>query len=205
MAQVDQGLRSLLTQAKNYDFVQNLLGAEHLRKVLVRDYIRPQSGMSILDIGCGTASILAHLPEVKYVGFDMNSLYIDAARAQFGSRGTFVCGDVNAAPPEAQGGSFDRVLAIGLLHHLEDTEVRGLMTSARKLLARGGKLLTIDPCYRDGQSWFARFLIDRDRGQNPRTEAGYVALARSIFDSAQATVREDLLRVPYTHLVMSCS
>ncbi len=205
MSEVHRGVRSLLTHARNYDFVQGFLGAEYVRKVLVRDYIRPRPGMSILDVGCGTATILAHLPRVKYLGIDRNSLYIDAARAQFGSRGTFVCGDVNDAPPEVKSDTFDCILAIGLLHHLEDHEVCGLMAAGRKLLAPGGRLVTLDPCYRDGQSWFARFLIDQDRGQNPRTEAGYSVLAGSVFERVQVTLREDLLRVPYTHLVMTCS
>ena len=205
MAQIEHGLRGLLGNARRYDFVQDLLGAEHLRTVFVREYVKPERGTSVLDIGCGTGSILEHLPDVNYIGFDMNRRYIEAAQRRFGSRGTFVCANVNDAPEAARRGTFERVLAIGLLHHLEDDEVRRLMRTARALLAPGGSLLTIDPCYRTGQPRFARFLIDRDRGQNPRTPAGYVGLTEGIFQSAESFVREDLLRVPYTHLVMRCA
>jgi len=204
MAQVTHGLRGLLTRAKNYDLLQTLLGAENVRRVLARDYIQAEPGMRVLDIGCGTGGVLAHLPAVDYVGFDLNPEYIAAAQRRYGARGRFVCGDVNRAPADARG-AFDRILAIGLLHHLEDNEAQALMDLARSLLTPNGYFLTFDSCYRDEQPRIARFLIDRDRGRNTRTEPAYLALARNTFPSAKAFVREDLLRVPYTHIILRCA
>lgn len=203
MAQIDRGLRSLLTRARNYDLLQELLGVQKVRRTLAREYIDARAGMRVLDIGCGTGGILSHLPEVDYFGFDMNPHYIDAARERHGARGRFECADVNQAP-QAESGSFDRVLAIGLLHHLDDDEVRGLMQLARRLLKPEGQLITFDCCYRQGQPAVARFLIDRDRGQNIRSEAGFRDLARETFPRAASFVREDLLRVPYTHVILRC-
>lgn len=203
MTQVDHGPRSLLARARSYDLFQGLLGAENVRRALASEYIQAEPSMRILDIGCGTSGILAHLPEVDYIGFDLNPKYVDAASRRYGARGRFICADVNAAPAEAKG-VFDRVLALGLLHHLEDEEAVGLMALARRLLAPDGRLVTLDTCHRDGQPRLARFLIDRDRGRNTRTEQGYVALARTAFPSVEAFVREDLLRVPYTHAILRC-
>ena len=203
MAHTDAGLRGLLTRARSYDFLQEVLGVEKVRTALARDYIAAKPGMKVLDIGCGTGGILAHLPAVDYFGFDMNPRYIDAASRHYGPRGRFLCANVNAAPAEARG-PFDRILAIGLLHHLEDDEVVALMTLARERLAPGGRLVTFDSCYRPGQSPIARFLIDRDRGRNTREEQGYLKLAKSIFPVAESHVREDLLRVPYTHIILRC-
>jgi cyclopropane fatty-acyl-phospholipid synthase-like methyltransferase len=204
MAQIDRGLRSVLTRAKSYDFLQEILGVKKVRQALARDYIEAEPGMRVLDIGCGTGGILAYLPAVDYLGFDMNPSYIEAAQLTYGPRGQFRCANVNQAPAEARG-TFDRVLAIGLLHHLDDGEVRSLMQLARSLLAPHGRLITFDCCYREGQPALARFLIDRDRGQNTRNEEGYLALARETFPRTRSHIREDLLRVPYTHIIMSCS
>jgi len=203
MAQVDAGARGLLTRARSYDLLQDLLGVEHVRRTLAREYIAAEAGMTVLDIGCGTGGILAHLPPVNYFGFDMNPRYVAAAQERFGARGQFLCANVNAAPEQARG-PFDRILAIGLLHHLEDSEARGLIALAQGLLAPGGSLVTFDCCYRTGQSPVARFLIDRDRGRNTRTEPGYLALAKPQFSSVEVFLREDLLRVPYSHIIMRC-
>ena len=134
MTQVNHGLRNLLARARNYDLLQSLVGAEIARRTLVREYIEPEPGMRVLDIGCGTGGILAHLPRVEYVGFDLNARYIAEAIARYGSQGRFLCADVNAAPQESEG-SFDRILAIALLHHLDDGEAVALMALARRLLS----------------------------------------------------------------------
>lgn len=204
MTQVDHGLRSLLSRARAYDFLQGMVGARRVRRTLAEDYIQAQVGMKVLDIGCGTGGILEYLPDVDYLGFDLNPGYVEAATAQFGPPHRFICADANKVPAEAEG-SFDRILALGLLHHLEDSEVMVLFSTARRLLAPGGRLVTLDTCYRDGQPALARFLIDRDRGRNTRTEEAYAELARSAFPQVETFLREDLLRVPYTHIVMRCS
>ena len=65
-------------------------------------------------------------------------------------------------------------------------------------------LVTLDGCYRDGQSPFARLLLRRDRGRRVRDREGYVQLAEGLFGSVEAHLREDLLNVPYTHLILQC-
>jgi len=87
---------------------------------LAREFLKIGPGQRVLDIGCGTANILAYLPpDVDYHGYDLNPDYVATARARYGSRGTF---EVRAVSPEAVPGSqqFDVVLAIGVLHHLDD-------------------------------------------------------------------------------------
>jgi len=204
VTQIDHGLRRLLSRAKGYNLLQGILGAGRVRRALAKDYIQAEPGMKVLDIGCGTGGILEYLPEVDYLGFDMNPDYVEAAAKRFGPGNRFICANVNEVPAEAEG-SFDRILALGLLHHLEDREVVNLMKLAHRLLAPGGRLVTLDSCYRDHQPAVARFLIDRDRGQNTRTAHGYTELAEQVFPEVASFLREDLLRVPYTHIVLCCS
>lgn len=202
----DSGLHRLLDRAGVYGALQDLLLRKGSRERYVREFIRPFPGCRILDIGCGPADILAHLPPSigEYVGFDMNPAYIEAARRRWGGRGTFHCSRVEAATLPAPD-ACDIVLANGIVHHLDDAETRRLFDIAHRALKPGGRLLTYDNVYLERQHWFARWLIARDRGKAVRTREAYEALARSRFGRVDSTILHDTLRVPYTILIMCCT
>jgi len=65
-------------------------------------------------------------------------------------------------------------------------------------------MITNDGCYVPGQSQTKRFLLSRDRGRYVRTESQYLELAREYFDEVRPNIREDVLRIPYTHLILEC-
>jgi len=197
-------MKALLEHPFFYGLWRRGIARSDLNTVLVSTYVRPASSQRVLDIGCGPAPILEALPpEVEYVGFDPNPAYIDSARARFGSRGRFFR---SAATREALSDldSFDIVMAVGVLHHLDDDEAGELFSMAHEALAPGGRLITFDGCYRDGQSRIARMLLDHDRGRHVRTREDYLALAEGSFSSVSIHLREDLLRVPYTHVILEC-
>jgi SAM-dependent methyltransferase len=174
------------------------------RDTYVREYVRPAPHARILDIGCGPADILEFLPAgVTYVGFDDSAAYVAAAQRRFGGRGEFSC---QRLTPElvARYAGFDLVLANGVLHHLDDREAQILFRIAHAALVPGGRLVTLDGCFVPGQSAIARLLLQRDRGRYVRDEAAYVRQARAVFPDVVAHVRHDLMRVPYTHIVMEC-
>ena len=52
---------------------------------------------------------------------------------------------------------------------------------------------------------YPAFLIAHDRGKYPRTPDGYRALAAPFFSNVNLQHRNDMLRVPYDHLMMTCS
>lgn len=196
-------LKDLLGAARVYSMFENAVGATRARRLFLERHAKPHTGDRVLDIGCGPADILAELPSVEYHGFDLSPAYIDAARKRFGSRGTFHVQAVTRDVLKDYAG-FDLVLAIGVLHHLDDAVALDLFGIAKEALKAGGRLVTMDGCFAPGQSPLARYLLQNDRGRFVRDEAGYLALARRVFPDARATVTSELLRVPYTHCVMGC-
>ena len=165
--------------------------------------MRPRPGDRVLDCGCGPGEFFEHLPEVEYVGIDVDERYVAEGRRRFGDRATFRLGPVGPGTMHEEG-HYDLVLAMGLLHHLDDLEVRSFMNRARRVLKPSGRLVTLDPCYAPGQSRVARMLIDMDRGSHVRPVEEWAPLVTPAFPAATSHIRHDLLRIPYTHLIMEC-
>jgi SAM-dependent methyltransferase len=179
-----------------------MVGGPGRAKVLVREYIQPGVGGRILEIGCGPGTIVGYLPQSEYVGFDISPRYIEMARKRF-PHAQFVCERVSQFSPASQR-SFDTVLALGVVHHLDDEEARQLFQIAYDVLKSGGKLVTLDGVWTDDQSPTARWLLARDRGEHVRNEQEYVRIASQVFRSVRPSIRHDLLRIPYSHLILEC-
>jgi SAM-dependent methyltransferase len=198
------GLRSFLSRPAAYDFLQDLLGASKGRRQIAETLIRAGPGDRVLDMGCGTAEILAFLPDVDYFGFDTNRAYIEAARSRYGNRGTFVHGLVGEVEVR-DGKPFDIALAIGVLHHLDDRDAQSLFRTAREHLKPGGRLVTIDGCYETGQFPLKTLLLKLDRGNYVRHAEHYVSLARTAFPGPVVTMSRRNFPMPYTHIFMDCA
>jgi SAM-dependent methyltransferase len=170
--------------------------------VFAERYVRAQPGQRVLDIGCGTGILLGYLPAVEYVGFDPSDDYITSAQARPVRGARFFVGDVNDIDP-ASLGRFDVVVALGVLHHLDDTAAARLFDIAATVLD-DGRLVTIDPCYSPNQSRLSRAVVARDRGGAVRTVDAYRALAARRFADVQTHEHHDLLTIPYSHVVLEC-
>lgn len=199
--QASKGLYRLMERAGVYERFQRALGARAARQRFVAEFLRPFPGARILDIGCGTGSLLDDLPpDVDYAGYDLNPRYIAEAERRYGSRGRFFQARVGEQPPFAE--SFDLVVAKGVLHHLSDSDAGRLIRDAHGHLREGGCLVTSDPVFHPGQSRIARFLISRDRGRRVRTPEGYRALLTACFSEIEERLVTDLLTVPYSHFML---
>jgi SAM-dependent methyltransferase len=195
--------RPILNLPWAYQMWGSVVGSDGYRKTLAKEHIRARPSDRILDVGCGPGSMVPYLPRSEYVGFDANPDYIQQARRRF-PEAHFTCDRVNEYNlPQSE--YFDIVIALGILHHLEDKEAVQLFRMARRTLKPQGRLITLDGVWVAGQSRFAKFLLSRDRGRFVRRAEQYVALASTSFSTVNSTVRHDMLRIPYSHLILECS
>lgn len=197
-----ESIRSVLANPTAYRLWWTAVGGPGWARILVREYVQAKVGTRILEIGCGPGNIADYLSKYEYVGFDLNSKYIEVAKRRL-PKATFVCGRVSEFSV-ADKQSFDIVLAIGILHHLDDSEAGQLFQIAHDALKTGGKLVTLDGVWTNNQSAATRWLLSRDRGKHIRSEQDYVSIASQVFEDVKPTVRHDLLRIPYSHLILEC-
>lgn len=200
---IPPALRAVLKAPFVYLAYQSIVGGIRARRICLRDYAERTPGMVVIDIGCGPGYAVQWLPGSRYFGFDVSSAYINYATRKFGRHAVFHCGLFSqqyvSMLPKA-----DLVLMMGLLHHLPDEECVSLLRLAKSAMNKGGKLLTLDGCIRDGQSRMARYFLDSDRGGYIRTPESYIRIARSVFGEVIPSVRDDLFFIPYTCMVLGC-
>jgi SAM-dependent methyltransferase len=202
MAETTSGIRAILSHPAVYDLWSRAVGSKRAQTILVRDHFRPWTGARVLDLGCGTGELLDYLGDVLYTGIDVSDEYISHAREHFGDRAEFLVGDATSVKLDPN--TFDLVLAVGVLHHLDDAGARDLCEIAAAALRPSGRMITVDPAFTQSQNRAARFTIARDRGRNVRTPDAYPRLAAGSFETVSPIVREDLLHIPYTHCVLEC-
>lgn len=202
--QCDSGLLGWLKVPFIYDAFQAAVGATALRRRLIQNHVRPKTNDKVIDIGCGSAPALQWLPEVEYIGLDINPDCIALARRTYGSRGTFIVGDPQSVRGDSRFKSADIVIAIGVLHHLDDQEAEQCIQFAYDGLNATGRFVCHEPCWIPNQGAFSKYIMSSDRGRNIRTEQQYRQLAAKAFKKVDTWVDMKPLRIPYVTVVLEC-
>ncbi|MFZ2190144.1 MAG: class I SAM-dependent methyltransferase [Candidatus Magasanikiibacteriota bacterium] len=205
IAHISHGWRNILESPKIYNLWQKICGAEKWKKRIINEYIKPIERKRILDVGCGTGSILTALNKkqmIDYVGCDININYINFAKKNNPKYGHFYCCGVDNLPTSES--NFDIVLAIAIFHHLDDTTSLELIKTIKQKLNKNGVFILAEPVWTEKQSLIEKFLMKKDRGQNIKTEAGYLELLKSNFSIIESKIISDSHYIPWTvNLIVS--
>ena len=134
--------------------------AGHIRTLYpqLRPILAGLTFASVLDIGCGTGELLAHLTEwgqIQLAGLDIAPNMIAAAQAKLGPQVDLRVGDAESLPWEPT--SFDLVLCTNSFHHYPDPN-RSL-TEMRRVLKRNGHLLLVDITLSAAFRWIVNGLL----------------------------------------------
>jgi SAM-dependent methyltransferase len=206
--QRDGGIRGLLSFAAVYSSFQYLVGAGRARKWLADRICQIQPHARIVDVGCGPGDAVDSLPpDAAYAGFDISEQYIRQAQERFKHRPltVFAAGTASAMISDTRFHGADVVLCNGVLHHLDDAEVESVFRFANRALKDDGVFVAIEPCYLVHQSLASRWIMNRDRGANIRTEDEWKRIVSDGFAYSRTRVATNLLRLPYVHVVIECA
>ena len=129
--------------AKLYDTNSSI--QYELGKRFLDNRVKPQKGQSVLDLGCGTGRLAAHLAalvgeEGRVVGVDPNEKRVhvaDIALSSFYKNIEFFDGEVTAA---AGHGPFDIVFSNFVLHWVPDDRISSTLKTAFDCMKPGGML-----------------------------------------------------------------
>lgn len=188
-----------------YKTFKNLVSPPRLVAKTVEEFLQVDDGSTVLDLGCGYGD-LAHFytNRCKYLGVDSNDAYIrEARRRNENSDAEFLVGDVSDSEIRRHG-PFDLVLMTGVLHHLTSDHVLGIVKGSKDLVSPTGRFVAIEPVFDPNQRLSARLIIASDRGRFVRDEEGYVNLLKSGFTNVDAEVVHGRLRIPYSHVILTC-
>ena len=123
---------------------------------------RPQKGMAILDVGCGTG---VHLDlyrkyECSLFGIDASESMLNIAQKRLRGAADLRLADAREMPFED--GTFDLVISMLMLHEM-DEPVRGqVIGQMKRVLKDDGRILLIDfhpGPYRFLKGWLTKFVI----------------------------------------------
>lgn len=146
------------------------------KKVLQNDFAA-NAGEKVLDIGCGTGEFSVFFQNAVYTGIDVEKKYIDYAQKNY--KGKFLT--TNAAILPFSANAFDKILIIGVLHHMNDEQGRSVLAEARRVLNSNGRMLVMEDIKLAGEGLLTRLIHRFDLGKHIRNEGEYRALLQRHF------------------------
>jgi SAM-dependent methyltransferase len=181
-------LHRLLDHPRIFEWQQRLCNNYSAIRRHFSEYLEV-SGKDVLDIGCSTgtcAATVVSMTDNRYTGIDIEARYVERARKLYPA-GRFECMDARAL--EFDDDSFDVVMFVGALHHMDDGIVRDCFASIRRVLRPTGVVLCAEPVFTRGK-FFSNLLLRNDRGRHIRDEPGY----RGLFTGLHVA-RQDYFRL----------
>jgi len=202
MSQRKNQIYNFINNPLIYKIIQYVMSGTSFRNSIIKKNIR-KSNLKILDIGCGPAQILEHIPRCDYYGYDIDQRSIQYAKKKYRQKNYhFYCKKFNKTEVKKLP-KFDFIIFFGILHHLSNKEADKMLTLCKRIMKKNSKLLTEDPILIEKQNVIAKFLIEKDRGTNVRQKKEYINLLKKHFKKIKNKVTHQFF-IPYTWFTTIC-
>ncbi len=182
-----------------YNLFQKFVGTKRAQDVVV-DLLSLSKYDRVLDFGCGTGKYAKGFNGQYYLGIDPLEECIRVAKDKYRNNVgiVFLVGDEKSLSM-FKDKEFDFIFGIGVLHHMEDSQISSLGIQIHRILGDSGQAVFFEPYFYEEQSLLTKIFIRLDRGQRTRTELGYFKLFEPRFKII-ATKYKKLLNIPYDHI-----
>ena len=132
--------------------------------------LNPSPQWRVLDAGCGTGNLLAHIarthPEVQLTGVDFAPAMLHRAAKKVSSNSKITVRQVDLNGPLPFGGSeFDAVVCVNVLYAVKDPE--GLLRELHRVLKSNGRFILVNPANQPKMGFIFREHISELRLSQP--------------------------------------
>lgn len=174
------GSRQLASVPWAFDSLRWLLEGgfvQHYRLLRERFPVAPQS---VLDCGCGTGIFARCFPQHCYVGIDLSPEYIQRARERHSAHRFQV---MDASSLQFPGDSFEAVIVAGVIHHMDSSLAKRVLSEIRRVLKPAGTLLMWEDVHtRSPWNMLGKLVHRLDVGDHIRSSFEYARLLESDFE-----------------------
>ena len=128
-------LAQIFDAAKIYEIFQFALAKKTSQYVIINEILKPDDGISsVLDFGCGIGYHSKFFPNADYLVIEPIESCIAIANKNYADSSTqFILGD-NSHLKNLNNESYDLVIALGVLHHIDDEIFNEFIRETHRIL-----------------------------------------------------------------------
>jgi len=167
-----------------FNFLRRLI---EFNFISIKNVIKEEFGLNgadklsyakFLDVPCGTGEFSVLFHRDNYTGIDISHKYIDFAKKAY--QRNFQVKD--ARDTGFDDSCFDKILILGLFHHLNRDNVNSVLKETKRILRKDGKVLCIEDSPVEDLDFVGKFLQRLDVGDNIRPSEDYEEIFRWFFN-----------------------
>tara|TARA_Y100000310_G_scaffold345466_1_gene465315 strand:- start:25588 stop:26196 length:609 start_codon:yes stop_codon:yes gene_type:complete len=157
--------------------LQNNLISE---KNVIKKYIKPNKNLKVLDFGCGTGDFCSLFNKSQYTGVDVEERFIKFNKSRFNGYNFIKVEEDKPLPFKDL--YFDKILVFGVLHHINEDNVKKIMMDLSRVLSDSGQVLLYDQLPpKEQKNFIAKVLAKFDRGEFLRGNSKLKILLKKYF------------------------